>query len=269
MIDSHCHLADEVFVKDAADAMARAASAGLEGALCILDAGSDEEFARARALQAAWDGLRFATGVHPHHAGRFEQSGAAVAAVNERLAAVDACAIGEIGLDYHYDFSPRPAQHLVFAEQLGLARERDLPVVIHAREADDDVVRMVGEASGVRGVFHCFTGDVQFARRALDLGFHVSLSGIVTFPRAESLRDVARLVPDDRLLIETDSPYLAPVPHRGKRNEPAFVVKVAEVVAGVRGVAPESVAAQTTRNFLALFGARSGRWRVDSPGGLC
>jgi TatD DNase family protein len=149
----------------------------------------------------------------------------------------------------------------VFAEQLSVARELGLPIVIHSREADDEVTGLVAEGgNGTRGgVFHCFTGGIAFARAVLDLGFHVSVAGIVTFPKASSLRDVARYVPDDRLLIETDSPYLAPVPHRGRRNEPAWVRRVAEVVAEVRGTTPDAVAALTTGNFERLFAARAGR----------
>ena len=256
MIDSHCHLADDAFVKDASGVVSRARAAGLTGALCILDAGNDEEVARGLRLRSEWPELRFTVGVHPHHAARFAAPGAAGAAVRGRLNAVCPCAIGEIGLDYHYDFAPREVQQAVFAEQLTLALAIDLPVVIHAREADDDVARLVAEVGrgGSRGVFHCFTGDVRFARAALDLGFHVSLAGIVTFPRADSLREVARFVPDDRLLIETDSPYLAPVPHRGKRNEPAWVTRVAETIAAVRGTTREAVVALTTGNFERLFG---------------
>jgi TatD DNase family protein len=271
MIDSHCHLADDVFVKDAGEVIARARAAGLDGALCILDAGNDEEHGRAEVLSAAWPELQYSVGVHPHHAARFVEKGSATVAVERRLYAVGACAIGEIGLDYHYDFAPRDVQHDVFAEQLALALERDLPVVIHAREADADVARVVAETGRgrSRGVFHCFTGDVSFARTVLDLGFHVSMAGIVTFPKAPELREVARFVPDDRLLIETDSPYLAPAPHRGKRNEPAWVVRVAEVVAAVRGTTRDAVAALTRRNFERLFGASGRRPRVDSPNGLC
>ena len=256
MIDSHCHLADEAFVKDASEVVVRARAAGVRGALCILDAGNDEEVARALRLRGEWPGLRFAVGVHPHHAARFAEPGAAEAAVRGRLDVACPCAVGEIGLDYHYDFAPRDVQQAVLAEQLTLALAIDLPVVIHAREADEDVARMVADVGrgGSRGVFHCFTGDVGFARTVLDLGFHVSLAGIVTFPRADSLRDVARFVPDDRLLIETDSPYLAPVPHRGKRNEPAWVTRVAETLAEVRGTTREAVAALTTGNFERLFG---------------
>ena len=163
-------------------------------------------------------------------------------------------AIGEIGLDYHYDFSPRDVQRDVFVEQLATARALSLPVIIHTREADDDTFAVLSaEGRGVGGVFHCFTGGVDRARKALDLGFHLSLAGIVTFRKATDLHEVAGFVPDDRLLVETDSPFLAPVPHRGKRNEPAFVSHVVDAVAERRGTLPSQLAALTTRNFLELF----------------
>ena len=153
-------------------------------------------------------------------------------------------AIGEIGLDYHYDFSPRPVQQDLFRRQTALARELQLPVVIHTREATPDTFEILrNEGSGVRGVFHCFTGDAAMARQALDIGFYVSFSGIITFPRSAEIREAARIVPADRLLAETDSPYLAPVPHRGKRNEPAHVVRVVEALAEVRGEARSAVEA--------------------------
>jgi TatD DNase family protein len=163
--------------------------------------------------------------------------------------------LGEIGLDYHYDFAPRDVQQQVFREQIRLARQRRLPVVIHTREADDDTLRILQEESAqeVGGVFHCFTGDRDMARRALDIGFHISLAGIVTFPRALELKEVAKMVPVDRLLIETDSPFLAPVPHRGKRNEPANVVRVAETVATLRGSDVAAIGAAALHNFERLF----------------
>jgi TatD DNase family protein len=163
--------------------------------------------------------------------------------------------LGEIGLDYHYDFSPRDAQQAVFRSQIALARERRLPIVIHTREAEDDTFRILEEehAADVPVVFHCFTGDRDMARRTLDAGYDLSLAGIVTFPRALELQEVARLVPLDRLLIETDSPFLAPVPHRGKRNEPAHVVRVAEVIAGLKGIRPDALAESTSANFVRIF----------------
>ena len=257
MIDSHCHLAGEEFEADLRAVVDRAREAGVEGALVILGADDDRECGRAGAVEAAWTGVRFSIGVHPHAAGAF---GASPAAAAERVdTRLDACpaarAIGEIGLDYHYDFAPRDAQQAVFRMQIALARRRRLPIVIHTREAEEDTFRILHEESAgeAGGVFHCFTGDRAMARRALDAGFHLSLAGIVTFPRADELRDVARLVPLDRLLVETDSPFLAPVPHRGARNEPARVVHVAEAIARARGAGVEDIAAATRENFVRLF----------------
>jgi TatD DNase family protein len=167
--------------------------------------------------------------------------------------AFHACAIGEIGLDYHYDFAPPDVQQDVFAAQLDLARDLDLPIVIHTREATDDTFALLRNAPGIRGVFHCFTGDVPMARRALEIDFYVSFAGILTFPKAGDLREAAKIVPPERLLIETDSPYLAPVPHRGKRNEPALVCQVLAQLAAVRGVDAAVLDAQVASNFRRLF----------------
>jgi TatD DNase family protein len=162
--------------------------------------------------------------------------------------------LGEIGLDYHYDFAPRDVQQEVFRQQIRLANARRLPLVIHTREADEDTFRLLDEEPPAAGcVFHCFTGDRGAAARALDRGFYLSLAGIVTFPRALELKEVARMVPADRLLIETDSPFLAPVPHRGKRNEPAHVVRVAQTVAELRGTTTEAIARETGENFARVF----------------
>jgi TatD DNase family protein len=195
--------------------------------------------------------------VHPHTAGNFADDPARVVQlVEDRLSAFPPSrALGEIGLDYHYDFAPRDVQQEVFRRQLDLARRRGLPVVIHTREAEDDTFRILAEeaAGHAEGVFHCFTGDRAMARRALDAGFHLSLAGIVTFPRATELHEVAKMVPLERLLIETDSPYLAPVPHRGTRNEPSRVLHVAEAIAALRHTTPEVVAAATCDNFVRLF----------------
>ncbi len=165
--------------------------------------------------------------------------------------------MGEIGLDYHYDFAPRAVQQAVFEAQVALAVSRGLPVVVHTREATDDTMAVLKNARGASGVMHCFTGTLDEARRALDIGFHISLSGIVTFPRAESLREVAKFVPGDRLLVETDAPFLAPVPHRGQRNEPAWVVETLRSIATVRGVPATELAATVAQNFLALVPTRS------------
>lgn len=257
MIDSHCHLADDAFEADLDGAIARAQAAGLSTALCILAAGDEGEAARARGVQARWPALRFATGVHPHAAGAFaERPGDAADVARRHAAAFSACGIGEIGLDYHYDFAPRDAQQAVFAAQLALAREQRLPVIIHTREATDDTFAILKNEGDLRGVFHCFTGDTAMARRALDIGFYLSYAGIVTFPKASDLRQTIKMVPADRLLIETDSPYLAPVPHRGKRNEPAWVARVLESLAGVRGDTVPDLDAQVTDNFVRLFGSQ-------------
>jgi TatD DNase family protein len=258
IIDSHCHLADEAFADDLEAVVARARAAGLERALVILEAGNAREAEQARRVAALWPAVRFAAGVHPHQARECSGRAADVLRlVGEQLDATPgACAVGEIGLDYHYDFSPRDVQQDVFRAQVQLAVDRDLPVVIHTREADEDTVAILREAGAgrLRGVLHCFTGTPALAAAGLDLGFYISLAGIVTFPRAQDLRDTARGVPLDRLLVETDSPFLAPVPHRGTRNEPARVCQVADALAALHAVAPDELARRTTANFHALFG---------------
>jgi TatD DNase family protein len=257
MLDSHCHLAGEEFVADLTEVAARAAAAGIRDALCILESEEADELARAEAVRGAWPSMRFATGIHPHHAGRFaDDIPRAIETVRAAVTAARACAIGEIGLDYHYDFSPRAVQHALFAAQIRLARELGLPIIIHTREATEDTFRIIREAGEgqVRGVFHCFTGDRAMAEEALELDFYVSFAGILTFPKAEALRDAARAVPLDRILSETDAPYLAPVPHRGTRNEPAFVVRVVETLAELHGQSRETMAAGIHENFVRLFG---------------
>lgn len=257
MTDSHCHIAGEEFAADLVAVVERARAAGVDRALVILAAEDDEELERSGTVTAAWPECRFAVGVHPHHAHLFGADPAAAAIkVADRLDRLPlARAIGEIGLDYHYDFSPRDVQHAVFRVQLQLARSRDLPVVIHTREAEDDTLRILQEEGGtaLRGVFHCFTGDHAAAGRALATGFYLSVPGVVTFPKAAGLREALPAVPLDRLLVETDSPYLAPIPFRGKRNEPAHVSRVVQAVAAARGVGVEEVGEQTDRNFAALF----------------
>ena len=258
MIDSHCHLAGKEFAADLDAVVTRAREAGVVRCLVVLAAEDDAEFEQADRVRAAWPDVKFSIGVHPHQAHQFADSPEAAAGLSaNRVELVPgACAIGEIGLDYHYDFSPKDVQHAVFRAQLRLARERGLPVIIHTREAEEDTLRIIGEESGgeLRGVFHCFSGDTAAAQRALGTGFHVSIPGIATFPKAGDLRDAARAVPEERLLIETDSPYLAPVPHRGKRNEPAYVMRVLETLAEGRGVTTERLGAQLVENFDRLFG---------------
>jgi len=257
VIDSHCHIAGPEFVDDLDAVIERARQAHLAHALVILAADDQAELEQASTVSARWDAVRFSIGVHPHAAGKFAADPAAAAgAVDAQIAAQPLTrGLGEIGLDYHYDYAPRDIQQQVFREQIRLAKRRALPIIIHTREADEDTFRILDEedASAIGGVFHCFTGDRAMARRALEIGFHISLAGIVTFPKALELKEVARMVPADRLLIETDSPFLAPVPFRGKRNEPAHVVRVAETVAELRGGDPGEIAAAVQRNFEKLF----------------
>ncbi len=257
LIDSHCHIAGPEFAGDLDQVIERARAAGVGRAFVILAADDEPELRQAEKVSAQWGEVRFSIGVHPHAAGTF--SADPTDAARRVKAAIEAQplarAIGEIGLDYHYDFAPHDVQQQVFREQIRLAHQLSRPIVIHTREADDDTFRILDEerARDIGGVFHCFTGDRAMARRALDIGFHLSLAGIVTFPRAIELKEVARMVPLDRLLVETDSPYLAPVPHRGTRNEPARVARVAEVIAELRGERVDAITSATGQNFTRLF----------------
>ncbi|MGH9385873.1 MAG: TatD family hydrolase [Vicinamibacterales bacterium] len=257
MTDSHCHIAGEEFAGDLEAVVERAKEAGVSRALVILAAEDDAEIERAAHVEAVWPSCRYAVGVHPHQAHLFTADPQAAAEiVARRLDALpSARAVGEIGLDYHYDFSPREVQQAVFREQLRLARARDLPVVIHTREAETDTLRILKEEGNqeLRGVFHCFAGDWAAAKRALETGFYLSLPGILTFPKADALRQAAFSTPVERLLVETDSPYLAPIPHRGQRNEPAFVARVVERLAADRFLLPGDLADALDRNFDALF----------------
>ncbi len=271
MIDSHCHLAGEEFLADADVVVGRARAAGLEKLLVIVAAEDDAEWDRARALAVGWDGIELATGVHPHHAHLFaaDPDGAAKLVTRRLDAGAEVRAIGEIGLDYHYDFSPREVQQAVFRAQLTLARARRLPVAIHTREAEADTLTLIAEAQAdgpLTGVFHCFTGDVAAAARAAETGFYLSFAGILTFPRAVELREALRQAPLDRLLVETDAPYLAPVPHRGKRNEPAWVQTTLEVAARERGMAIDELAQAVRRNYDRLFAPQTHALQALSPG---
>lgn len=257
MIDSHCHLAGEEFAADLESVVARAHDAGVSAALCIISAGDRKEGAQAKRVRSVWPAVRFAAGVHPHQAGEF--AGRVDDARAEVRRAIDehrGCAVGEIGLDYHYDFSPRDVQRDVFRVQIEEALALRLPVIIHTREATADTFQILKDTGGgeLRGVFHCFTGDEAMARAALDIDFYISFAGIVTFSRAESIRAAAKMIPANRMLAETDAPYLAPVPHRGKRNEPAYVAEVVAKLADVRGTSAGTVAVEVTRNFESLFG---------------
>jgi TatD DNase family protein len=208
-------------------------------------------------LAAQYPFINATVGVHPHDAAKATPE--TFARLAELARQPNVLAIGEIGLDYHYDFSPRDVQRSVFVAQLDLAARARKPIVIHTREAWDDTLAMIRE-SGLPngGIMHCFTGGPKEAEQALALGFHLSFGGILTFPKADNVREAAALTPADRILVETDAPYLAPVPHRGKRNEPAFMVETARRLGEVRGVTPDDIASATTRNFDRLCGAAGG-----------
>jgi TatD DNase family protein len=246
-VDSHCHLDDHQFDADRAETIARARTAGVETMMAIGTGEGPPDLEVAIRLADQHEFIYATVGVHPHDAAKAGDE--TFARMESLLRHPKVRAVGEIGLDYHYDFSPRPVQREVFTRQLVLASHTRLPVVIHTREAWEDTLSILRAAAPRAGIMHCFTGDAAQARQALDLGFHLAFGGVITFPKAEAVREAARIAPADRLLLETDCPYLAPVPMRGKRNEPAFVVETARRLADARSVSIEQIAAQTTENF--------------------
>lgn len=253
LVDSHCHLDSKSFDADRAAAIGRARSAGVGWMMAIGNGDGPPDLEAGLRLADADARMLASVGVHPHDAAKVAEETYTELA---ELARRPKCAAwGEIGLDYHYDFSPRDTQRAVFARQLELAGAAGLPIIIHTREAWQDTMKLVrAHWRGTRGgVFHCFSGNPREAEEALALGFHISFSGIITFPRSTEIREAARLVPDERILIETDAPYLAPVPYRGKRNEPAYVVETAKKLAELRGVTVDRVAELTTANWLSLM----------------
>src|SRR2546428_10246231 len=251
LIDSHCHIDDPRFDADREAMIQRARDAGISHFVTI---GCDLETSRAAVALAEGHPFISATvGVHPHEVKHIKEGWYAelrALAKSERVVAY-----GEIGLDYHYDHSPREVQRQRFREQVQLARELGLPIVIHTREAQEDTIAILQEekACELGGVFHCFSGDAWLAKDALDLGFYLSFSGVITFQNAVMLRDIVKTVPLDRILVETDSPYLTPAPHRGKRNEPTYVRHVAEKIAELHGLSPQEVEEVTTQNTKRLF----------------
>jgi TatD DNase family protein len=252
LIDSHCHLDFPDFADDLDGVLARADAAGVTRMITIST--RVRKFPLIAALAERSPRLACTIGTHPHNAGEEPDIGAEDLVRLARHPKV--VGIGEAGLDYFYDKSPRAAQAAGFRAHCQAARETGLPVVVHARQADDDVAAILTEESGqgaLRGVLHCFTGGEALARRGLDLGFYISFSGILTFRSAAELQAIAAWVPADRMLVETDAPYLAPGKYRGKRNEPAFVAETARFLAGLRGTDIETVADQTTANTLRLF----------------
>jgi TatD DNase family protein len=246
-IDSHCHLDDARFADDLDAVLDRASTAGITRILSIGTGDGPPEIDRAVRIAEKYEQVYASVGVHPHDAAKVTPR--TLDDLRELAAHPKVLAYGEIGLDYHYDFSPREVQREVFTAQLKLAADLKLPITIHTREAWDDTMAILRENWTGQGIMHCFTGDPAQAQEALDMGFHLSYGGVLTFKTAENVRESARITPDVRLLIETDAPYLAPIPHRGKRNEPSMMVETARKLAEVRGTTLDRIAAITTANF--------------------
>jgi len=250
--DSHAHLSMPAFDGDIADVVARARGAGVARMMTCATSMADAErnlgLARMHAIKGS-------AGFHPHQAKDWDHD--SEAALRGLAAAFpEMAAIGEVGLDFHYSYSPHPIQCEVLRRQVRLARQLRRPLIVHCRNARDEIRNIFNEESArdAGGVLHCFSEDADFAGFCLDQGFYVSFSGIITFKKADAIRDAARVVPLDRLLVETDAPFLAPVPHRGRRNEPALVIDVTRFVAGLKGLPVDAVADATTANFDRLFG---------------
>lgn len=252
LVDSHCHLDFPDFAEERADIIARAKAAGVERMITIST--RVKRFPEVLAIAEQYDDVFCSVGTHPHNAA--EEPDVTTADLVRLAAHPKVVAIGEAGLDYHYDKSPRDAQAKGLRVHIGAARETGLPLVIHARSADEDMAAILTEETG-KGAFpfilHCFSSGAELARVGVELGGYVSFSGIVTFKNSAELRDIATKVPHDRLLVETDAPYLAPIPHRGKRNEPAYVANTAAVLAETIGVSASEIADITTANVFRLF----------------
>jgi TatD DNase family protein len=266
-IDSHAHLEGNRYDADRDEVLARAKSHGIEGYLAIGNGEGPETANCGIQLAERYGGkpdyprIWASVGIHPHEASLANQ--AADAQMLQWARHPNVIAWGEIGLDYFYDHAPREIQRTVFLQQMELAKAAKLPIVIHCRPSEnsenawDDCLKMICKhwtPTGLAGILHCFTGSVEHARRALDMGFMISFAGNITFPKAQPIRDAAQLVPLDRMLIETDSPYLAPIPHRGQRNEPAFVKEVARQIGELRNLPAEEIGSRTTQNFYKFFG---------------
>jgi TatD DNase family protein len=266
-IDSHAHLEGKRYDADREEVLARAKRGGVEAYLAIGNGEGPDTADCGIKLAEKYDGkaeyprIWASIGIHPHEASLADDK--AYALLTDWARDPHVIAWGEIGLDYFYDHSPRQMQETVFRQQMELAKSAKLPIIIHCRPSEnsdnawDDCLTMIAEdwtPGGFGGILHCFTGSAEHARRGLDLGFMISFAGNITFPKAHSIREAAKIVPLDRVLIETDSPYLAPIPHRGQRNEPAFVTQVARQIGELRGVSPEEIGEQTAQNFYEFFG---------------
>jgi TatD DNase family protein len=268
-VDSHAHLEGHRFDADREQVIARAREAGIETIVAIGNGDGPVNFDCGILLAEKYEFIYATIGIHPHEAKLADE--AAFDRMEQLARRPKVIAWGEIGLDYYYDHSPRELQQQVFVRQMELARAAKLPIVIHCRPSDnsenawDDCLRLISEQwvpSGLGGVMHCFTGNTEQAKRSLDMGFMISFAGNVTFPKALQIRDAARMVPMDRMLIETDSPFLAPIPYRGKRNEPAFVKEVARQIGDLRGFSAEEIGVQTTQNFQRFFSLHEKRTTV-------
>ncbi len=252
LVDSHCHLDFPELVEDLDGVLARAADAGVAVMQTLCTRLS--KFPDVLALARAHDNLYCSVGVHPHNVA--SEAAATPEVLSEHARADEVIGIGETGLDYYYDHAPRELQRESFRVHAAAARETGLPLIVHTRDADADTVDILADemrAGAFKGLIHCFSTSWELAEKSLELGFYISVAGIVTFNKAEALREAVRDVPLERLLVETDAPYLAPAPMRGKRNEPAFVAHTAARLAEIKGVAPEALAAATTDNFFTLF----------------
>ncbi|MHA1539092.1 MAG: TatD family hydrolase [Alphaproteobacteria bacterium] len=252
LVDSHCHLDYPDFEADIEQIMANAAAQGVQKILSI--ATTLEHFPRVIAVAERFDNVTCTVGIHPHHAG--EYSDLTVQKLVDLSQHPKVVGLGEAGLDFFYNHSERAVQEKVFLTHIEAAQETGLPLVIHTRDAEDETKRILTEQmkkKKFQAVLHCYSSDQDLANTALELGLYLSFSGMITFKKAEAVRDVVRNTPLDRILVETDAPYLAPAPHRGKRNEPAYTRHVAEKVAEIKGLSLEEVAAATTANFERLF----------------
>ncbi len=259
LVDSHCHLDFDSFGDDLEEVLERARAVGVSHMITIGASGPFAANQAAVALASAHESISATVGVHPHEAASLDD--AQMRRLETMADDPNVVGIGETGLDYHYDHSPREAQRDAFGRFLDLAQRKQLPVSIHLRNADEDAAAIVRECGlgDAGGVIHCFSSDRAAATTFLDLGLHISFSGIVTFKSAEEVRDAARMVPLDRMLIETDSPFLAPVPHRGRRNEPALVSRTAAAIAELRNEPVERIASSTAENAIRLFALKQRR----------
>jgi TatD DNase family protein len=254
LIDSHAHIDGPQFAEDRDAMLDRARAAGVTTLLAIGTGPGPEKLDAALPFADAHDWIYTTVGIHPHEAK--EVTPAHLQTLEQLAKHPKVVAWGEIGLDYFYDHSPRDVQDRVFRQQMELAKAAKLPIIIHCRDAWDDCLRVLEDAwkpTGLGGILHCFTSTLDHAKCGLDMGFMVSFTGNITFPKAQSIRDVAKALPLSNILIETDSPYLAPQPHRGKRNEPAYVLEVAKALANVRDLDLPEIAAKTTENFRRFF----------------